>query len=865
MGKLRNGRQLVLFLLLMTAILFPNLARIHASTLTVGCGADYSTISAAVGAASTGDTIQVCAGTYNEAVSVNKSLKLISRDGEANTIISLPTTSGSIVVYVTANAVTVSGFTLQGGLMGIQLTGSTSSTITNNLAVDNGMPSPHGHGFAFEGGGQNIIANNIAENSYAEGFYFHQTNGNYVYNDTVTKKTPGDAHSTQTGDAFGFVSSNSNYVIGNLADSPAFDGFLFHTACSSNVVVGNTVQSDGTDGMTFSDSSNSNYIARNLITSSTHSGIWLNNESDFNWVTGNTVQNDIIEVGIADYGSSWNTIEYNTVINNQQAGIFLWDDPSHLYGHGQPPRYNTIQWNTVSGNYPDGIALRGASTNRVLGNFIHGAGGTDAAIVIDSSGGSASSNNNEVFENTLVAFNHANFFMGASGSGNTLYHNNAFGNALNWDYQPATWDRGPAIGGNYWQHYTGFQGGSSQDHYQFASENGWQLPSVSIVSPSGGENWPAGASKVIRWTALGAINMTLSYSIDGGSTWTTIASNAPNIGYYSWTLPTAPAGSVILKIDGKNSAGTTTATATSNSFSIVQNAVSLNYPVGNDRLTASSTTTLWWSSSLPVVKVDLLYNCGSSWQTIVSGLTNTGSYSWTLPGTAAASCFVKVQGRDSGNSIIGADQNDIPFRIIPGAASMSVSSPAGGAALQIGASFLIQWLSSGSTSVDVYYDPGTGPVLQSTIQDTGRFYWTVPDSTSNTVTIRIDGKTAGGSLAATGYSGVFTIGFDYRLYNSGSTSNLGGITIVHGNSGSITITGNMAFGIAQSVTLSCSMANGSPLPAGVSCNPTSGTPPFSITLTVNTSASTPQGYYPIKVTGTAGSWTRITIFILQVT
>jgi len=104
-------------------------------------------------------------------------------------------------------------------------------------------------------------------------------------------------------------------------------------------------------------------------------------------------------------------------------------------------------------------------------------------------------------------------------------------------------------------------------------------------------------------------------------------------------------------------------------------------------------------------------------------------------------------------------------------------------------------------------------------------------------------------------------GFDFRLSNSGSTSNAGGITVVHGSSGSITITVSLVNGPAQSVSLICSG-----LPAGASCgfSSPSGSPTFSSTLTISTAGSTPVGYFTIKVIGTGGGLSRSTFFTLRV-
>ncbi len=63
-------------------------------------------------------------------------------------------------------------------------------------------------------------------------------------------------------------------------------------------------------------------------------------------------------------------------------------------------------------------------------------------------------------------------------------------------------------------------------------------PSLSVTSPNGGENWLAGSSQNISWTTEGPIgNVRIEFSVDGGTTYTTLAKSVPNTGRYSWTLP----------------------------------------------------------------------------------------------------------------------------------------------------------------------------------------------------------------------------------------------------------------------------------------------------------------------------------------
>src|SRR5689334_1494583 len=83
-----------------------------------------STISGAVAAASPGDTIQVCAGTYAELVNVNKTLTLkgaqagvdarTGRTGLPATESVVTGNAGTTSFYVTASDVTIDGFTVQG-------------------------------------------------------------------------------------------------------------------------------------------------------------------------------------------------------------------------------------------------------------------------------------------------------------------------------------------------------------------------------------------------------------------------------------------------------------------------------------------------------------------------------------------------------------------------------------------------------------------------------------------------------------------------------------------------------------------------------------------------------------------------------
>ncbi|TET65634.1 hypothetical protein E3J49_01130, partial [Candidatus Bathyarchaeota archaeon] len=119
---------------------------------------DYPTIQEAIDAASPGDTVYVRAGTYFEWVHVAKSLMLIGESANT-TIIQSPATNYGYGIVLSANNVTVAGFTIKKYSTGIRLQSSYNS-IEENIILLNDDSNIY-----FYNSKNNTIKNNVMSNA----------------------------------------------------------------------------------------------------------------------------------------------------------------------------------------------------------------------------------------------------------------------------------------------------------------------------------------------------------------------------------------------------------------------------------------------------------------------------------------------------------------------------------------------------------------------------------------------------------------------------------------------------------------------------------------------------------------------------
>ncbi|PHR96101.1 MAG: hypothetical protein COA78_29155 [Blastopirellula sp.] len=79
-----------------------------------------------------------------------------------------------------------------------------------------------------------------------------------------------------------------------------------------------------------------------------------------------------------------------------------------------------------------------------------------------------------------------------------------------------------------------------------------------------------------------------------------------------------------------------------------------NSPIPKQQLAAESTHSITWTTIGSIETVDLEYKTGEQWISIAIGVTNSGSYEWTVPNVSSST--VKVRVRDANGTATGESQ-----------------------------------------------------------------------------------------------------------------------------------------------------------------------------------------------------------------
>jgi hypothetical protein len=311
------------------------------------CGtAAFGSVQAGVDAVPARGTVIVCAGTYDESVTIAQSMTLAGRPGAV-----IDATGQQYGVGVGASYVTVSGLTVENASIGATLAdGILTAGVVNNAVVI---------------GNHVTIIGDTTENNVGSGIDLNSTTGSSAIDDVSKDNAVGINVSDDLGQP-----ATDNSIIGNVAEDNAGGcgiALADHTGAgiSGNRVIGNVSNDNGLGTPTGTSAS----AGSGVILAGITGGVFDNT------ITGNTFNGNghagvDVHAHVAGMNMTGNVITGNWIGVNNLRGSEGDADSTGIYLGNASPMTITVRGNFISGDYYGVFEAGGPITvNSVADNF----------------------------------------------------------------------------------------------------------------------------------------------------------------------------------------------------------------------------------------------------------------------------------------------------------------------------------------------------------------------------------------------------------------------------------------------------------------------------------------------------------------
>src|SRR5271157_423073 len=302
---------ITLFCLFILMIAYTSFIAQSVNTIIVdpsGSG-NYTTIQAAINAASPGDTILVYSGLYKENVVVDRPISLMGM----NTGSGLPVVDGSggdSAINITADGVNLQGFNVTHANKGISVS-SNHSTIKDNIASGMSISC----GIYLDYSSYNDLTDNIVTNVAEDNIQLYYSDYNNL--------TGNNATYSDDGYGVGLQYSNNNILANNTVNESG----LGIDYSNDNYLVNNTVDKSW-DGI-YIGYSNGNQLTGNSICQNSYYGVYLrySDNNDF-WL--NHFQSNQYDVELDGGINRWNS---TTPLSYTYYGFSYWNYTGNYWGN----------------------------------------------------------------------------------------------------------------------------------------------------------------------------------------------------------------------------------------------------------------------------------------------------------------------------------------------------------------------------------------------------------------------------------------------------------------------------------------------------------------------------------------------------
>lgn len=275
-------------------------------------------------------------------------------------------------------------------------------------------------------------------------------------------------------------------------------------------------------------------------------------------------------------------------------------------------------------------------------------------------------------------------------------------------------------------------------------------PVLTLTAPVTNVSWVGGTTKAITWTHnLGnAEAVRIDVSADGGTTWTTVAANAPNTGNttgtFNWFVEPPYTSAARVRVTWVANGAATSASPVN--FRIVAPIV-VTSPNTAVTWAAGTTRTITWTHSLGANQnfdIATSVDNGITWLPMAAGIpaaATTGTFTGLMPSTVTTQALVRVS--PAGHPELG-DLSNVAFTLA--APSVAVTSPNTAVSWAVGTTHSITWNhnlgTAESVEIDLSEDGGaTWTLIAANVLNSastsGTFNWLITQPVSNTARVRV--------------------------------------------------------------------------------------------------------------------------------
>jgi len=317
---------------------------------------NYTKIQDAIDNANDGDIIFVYddSSPYYENIDIDKSISLIGENGDTTII---DGNKSGDVVKITANGVTLSGFTIQNSGeekfdFGVEIQSDYNKILGNSIKNNGGLKGWICGGIFLMNSSHNEIGENFIYLNYREGIYMDKGDYNNIHNNTIHEN-----------DYFAIIVNASSYnIIQNNDMSKNYVCMSFWPFSHDNQIIGNAIHDHDYYSLSLYTLSNNNIIRYNNFSNNIEWSIRIaganNNLVEYNSISGSLGDSWGYGYGISVEYAFRNIIRCNNIMNNKNNAVILnsfnnhwienyWDDyigfgPKVIWGHIMFPQISDL-------------------------------------------------------------------------------------------------------------------------------------------------------------------------------------------------------------------------------------------------------------------------------------------------------------------------------------------------------------------------------------------------------------------------------------------------------------------------------------------------------------------------------------------